>query len=48
MKDAISMLEKDMITKVLEKHKGNKSVAAKELGISRSSLISKVQDYMLE
>lgn len=48
MKDAISMLEKDMITKALEKHKGNKSVAAKELGISRSSLISKVQDYMLE
>ncbi len=48
LKTAISELEKLMIKNSLEKTKGNKSTSAKELGISRSSLISKVQDYGLE
>jgi len=48
MKDAISKLEKEMIASSLKNNNGNKSVAAKELGISRSSLISKVQEYGLE
>ena len=37
-----------MIRATLVRTGGNKSLAAKELGISRSSLISKVQDYGLE
>ncbi len=48
MKDALGALEKEMIREALDKNKGNKSVAARELGISRSSLISKVQEYNLE
>lgn len=48
MKYAISELEKEMIANSLKINNGNKSVAAKELGISRSSLISKVQEYGLE
>jgi DNA-binding NtrC family response regulator len=48
MKEALTALEKEMIRASLEKNKGNKSVAARELGISRSSLISKVQEYNLD
>lgn len=48
LKTAVSELEKQMIKDSLERTKGNKSVSAKELGISRSSLISKVQEYELE
>ncbi len=48
LKSAISELEKLMIKSSLDRNKGNKSTSAKELGISRSSLIAKVQDYGLE
>lgn len=48
LKTAISDLEREMIKQSLERTKGNKSTSAKELGISRSSLISKVQEYELE
>lgn len=48
MKEALSALERDMISASLKKNKGNKSVAARELGISRSSLISKAQEYGLD
>ncbi|MCB9029690.1 MAG: sigma-54-dependent Fis family transcriptional regulator [Deltaproteobacteria bacterium] len=48
LKDAIESLEKDMIAAALEQAAGNKSEAARELGISRSNLISKVQAYGLE
>lgn len=48
MKDAVSNLERKMIEEVLKKNKGNKSVSAKELGISRSSLISKTQEYGID
>ena len=48
LKKAIEQVEKDLISEALKKLEGNKSLAAKELGISRSSLISKVQEYGLE
>jgi DNA-binding NtrC family response regulator len=44
----IEALEKAKISMVLRKLNWNKSEAAKVLGISRSSLISKVQEYKLE
>ncbi|MBP9837489.1 MAG: sigma-54-dependent Fis family transcriptional regulator [Proteobacteria bacterium] len=48
LKSAIESLEKQMIKQTLERKNGNKSHAAKELGISRSNLIAKVQHYKLE
>lgn len=47
LKDALENLEKNMIQAALEKTSGNKSEAAKELGISRSNLIAKVKTYGL-
>ena len=37
-----------MISASLKSHRGNKSRAAKDLGISRRNLIRKVQTYGLE
>ena len=48
LKQAIEQLERRMISESLDRLGGNKSSAAKELGISRSSLIAKVQEYGLE
>jgi len=48
LKDALSIVERDMIVASLKRSGGNKSESAKELGISRSSLISKVKEYQLE
>lgn len=45
---AMESLERQMILDALERSKGNKSSAAKALGISRSNLISKVQQYGLD
>lgn len=48
LKSAIESLERRMIADALEETKGNKTTAAKKLGISRSNLISKVKQYGLE
>jgi DNA-binding NtrC family response regulator len=48
LKDALSVVERDMICASLARSGGNKSESAKELGISRSSLIAKVKEYQLE
>lgn len=45
LKEAMESLERSMILKTLDRCNGNKSEAARELGISRSSLIAKVQSY---
>ncbi|MBN8548881.1 MAG: sigma-54-dependent Fis family transcriptional regulator [Deltaproteobacteria bacterium] len=47
LKDALENLEKNMILAALEQVDGNKSEAAKNLGISRSNLIAKVKAYGL-
>ena len=47
LRQALEALEKQMIRDALLKHSGNKSEAARELGVSRSNLISKVQAYRL-
>lgn len=48
LKEALENLERNLIVAALERTGGNKSEAARELGISRSNLISKVQSYGLE
>ncbi len=48
LKDAVEALEKEMIIAALARTDGNKSEAARELGISRSNLIAKVQEYGVE
>ena len=45
LKLAVERLEKKFIREALKRFDGNKSRAADELGISRSSLISKAKDY---
>lgn len=48
LKDALEELEKQMILEGLERTGWNKSRLAKELGISRAGLITKVAKYELE
>ena len=48
LKDALEALEKQMILEGLERTGWNKSRLAKELGISRAGLITKVTKYELE
>ncbi len=48
LKDAVESLERDMIREGLIRTRWNKSRLAKDLGISRSSLIAKVQAYGFE
>ncbi len=45
--DAVRSLERKMIAAALERHRGNKTRAAAELGISRRNLIRLVQRYEL-
>lgn len=48
LKKAVEELERQMVIDALNRTGGNKSLAARELGISRGNLISKVQQYQLE
>jgi len=47
LSDAVETLERDMIAQGLARTKNNKSKLARELGISRSNLILKIQKYGL-
>jgi transcriptional regulator with GAF, ATPase, and Fis domain len=48
LKDAVEQLERDLIHQGLIRTQWNKSQLAKELGISRSNLITKVERYGLD
>jgi DNA-binding NtrC family response regulator len=48
LKDLVAEVERQAIINALRASNGNKSQAAKQLGISRSNLISKVKDYSIE
>jgi len=48
LKNAIEQLEKKMLKEVLQKTQGNKSKAAKLLGITRQGLLNKIARYGLE
>ena len=48
LKTAIEQLEIKMLREVLEKTKGNKSKAARQLGITRQGLLNKIARYGLE
>ena len=48
LREAVEALERDLIVAALDRSKGNKSEAARELGISRSNLIAKVQAFGLK
>ena len=47
LKEAIQNLEKKLLVEHLQKQRGNKTKAAKSLGISRTSILSKVKEYNL-
>ncbi len=48
LNDAVEALERDLIGQGLSRTRGNKSRLSRELGISRSNLILKIQKYQLE
>jgi transcriptional regulator with PAS, ATPase and Fis domain len=45
---SISEVEKEMIMKALERHKGKRKLAATDLGISERTLYRKIKEYSLE
>lgn len=45
---SISEVEKEMIAKALERHKGKRKLAANDLGISERTLYRKIKEYSLE
>ncbi|MBI4042881.1 MAG: sigma 54-interacting transcriptional regulator [Deltaproteobacteria bacterium] len=45
--EAVKLLEKKMIAEALENAVGNKSKVSRELGISRSGLLQKLEEYQL-
>lgn len=45
---SLTEVEKDMITKALERHNGKRKAAADELGISERTLYRKIKEYNLE
>jgi two-component system, NtrC family, response regulator HupR/HoxA len=47
LKESIDSLEKDQIQNALDNHDGNKSAAAREMGITRSSLVQKIKKHAL-
>jgi DNA-binding NtrC family response regulator len=48
LKDALESVEREMISGAIKRCSGNKSEAARQLGISRSNLIAKAQSFGLE
>ncbi|MFJ9501384.1 sigma-54-dependent transcriptional regulator [Brevibacillus centrosporus] len=48
MKDIISEVEKEAITRALQREKGNRLRTAKRLGISRSALLYKMEMYEID
>jgi DNA-binding NtrC family response regulator len=48
MEEAVELLEKELITRALERTKGNRCAASKLLGIHRNTLQRKREQYALE
>jgi len=48
LKDVLDQVEREMIEQALSRCEGNKSEAARQLGIARSNLIAKCREYGLE
>lgn len=48
LEEAVEILERTVITRALERTGGNRSAAAKLLGIHRNTLQRKMQDFKLE
>jgi len=48
LKAAVESLERELIHKAYEKHKGNKTHMAEELGVSRWTLLQKLRAYGIE
>lgn len=48
LKDVLDQVEREMIEQALSRCEGNKSEAARQLGIARSNLITKCREYGLE
>jgi two-component system response regulator HupR/HoxA len=47
LKEMVEELEKSVLIRTLEKHGGNKTKVAEELGLSRNGLMKKMNRYRL-
>jgi DNA-binding NtrC family response regulator len=48
LEEAIEILERSMIRRALEHARGNQCAAAKQLGIHRNTLLTKIRKYGVE
>jgi len=48
LKEVLAQVERELIAGALERHQGNRTHAAEELGMSRWGLVQKIRDYGLE
>jgi DNA-binding NtrC family response regulator len=48
LKEVLDQVEREMIEQAIGRCEGNKSEAARQLGIARSNLIAKCREYGLE
>jgi DNA-binding NtrC family response regulator len=48
LREAVARLERQMITRALEETDGNRSEAARRLGIARAQLYAKLQEFGIE
>jgi transcriptional regulator with PAS, ATPase and Fis domain len=48
LKTAVESLERDLIQRAFDKHNGNKTHMAEELGVSRWTLLKKMRAYGIE
>ena len=48
LKDVLAQVEREMIAQTLERHGGNRTHAAEELGVSRWGLVQKIKAYEID
>ncbi len=48
LKDALALVESDMISRALKRNNGNRTRAARELGVSRWGMVQKIKLYEIE
>ena len=48
LKDVLAQVERDMIVRALQRSNGNRTRAARELGVSRWGMVQKIKLYVIE
>ena len=48
LKEVVAQVERELIVQALERHQGNRTHAAEDLGVSRWGLVQKIKTYEIE